>query len=199
MAGSIVDLNRSGVRLPDAIVLDSSVVVPQFLPLLRTPGPVLAASQARVSSLLAAVASQGTLAFLTASSFTELAHLVLRKRFTDDLAVYPDPATGRALPSWTRLYKQQPNLIRNYAGDIEALRLALEAVDIEILQPDDLDPIERGRRYERELIRLVRRYQLDTADVAILIEARRAGVESVVSEDPDWRRAARDFELYTWL
>lgn len=188
MAGSIVDLNRSVVRLPDAMLLDSSVIVPLFLPILRRSGPVLAASQARVSSFLAA-ASQGTLAFIAQSSFAELAHLVLRKRFTDDSAAHPDPTTGRPLPSWSRLYKQRPELTRRYADEIGAFRLALAAVEIEILQPDDLGPIGRGRRYEHELIRLVRRYRLDSTDAAVLMEAQRAGIESVVSEDPDWRRA----------
>ncbi len=45
----------------------------------------------------------------------------------------------------------------------------------------------------------MRRYRLDSGDAAILIEASRAGIDAVVSEDPDWRRASRDFDVHTWL
>ena len=199
MAGRIIDLVGAGLRLPDAVLLDTSVVIPRFLPKLRTPGPNLVLSQARVRALLADIAAQGAIAFVASTTFAELAHLVLRLRYDEDRFVYPNPATGRPFPSWKQLYKQRPGLARSYAASIEALRLALAAADILVLQANDLGPIASGRRFEQELIRLVRRYRLDSADVAILLEARRAGITTVVSEDPDWRRVASDFDVYTWL
>ena len=45
----------------------------------------------------------------------------------------------------------------------------------------------------------MRRYRVDSGDAAILSEARRAGIVGLVSEDPDWQRARRDFDVYTWL
>lgn len=136
--------------------------------------------------------------FIAPASFTELAHLILRRRFIRDLSKYPNPATAKPFPSWTRLYKEQPALVRRYAADIERLRLALNTAGIAILQSSDLDPIASGRRFEQEIIRYIRRYRLDSGDAAILLEASWAGIDAVVSEDPDWRRASRDFDVYTW-
>jgi predicted nucleic acid-binding protein len=105
---------------------------------------------------------------------------------------------ARYANAWSELYKQRPALVRTYTADVESLRQTLERSGIEVLQPVDLGPIASGRRFEEELIRLMRRYRVDSADAAILSEARRAGIGGIVSEDPDWRRARRDFDVYTW-
>lgn len=187
-----------GGPLPDLILLDTSIVVTGFVAMGRS-GAESAMRRARVTSLLAAIAAQRGLAVIAAATVTELVHLILRLRYAADLPTYPDPSTRRPLTSWTQVYKRHPGLVRTYSADIEALLLALATADILILQPADLGPLASGRRIEEELIRLVRRYRLDSADGAILIEARRAGIASVASEDPDWRRAARDFDVYTWI
>ena len=198
MAGKVIDLTRPGVVIPDVVLLDTTVVVTGFVALGRPPSAVSARSRVRVAAFLATMAARRTLAFVAAASFLEVTHLILRTRFANDLPRYPNPASGRPFPSWTRLYKARPALVRRYAADVERLRRAIEVAGIEVLQPANLGPIASGRRFEEELIRLIRRYRLDSADAAILMEARRAGIDSVVSDDPDWRRAGRDFDVYTW-
>jgi predicted nucleic acid-binding protein len=124
--------------------------------------------------------------------------VIIRARIANDLRIYPSAASGRPLPSWSQLDKQRPGLIRRYAAEVEPTRLARAADNLLVLQPTDLDPIASGRHLEEALIGLVRRYRLDSADAAILLEARRAGIDSIASEDPEWQRAARDFDVYTW-
>jgi predicted nucleic acid-binding protein len=199
MAGKVIDLNDPKIVFPSLMLLDTSVIASGFVPNLRTPGSFSARSRAQIASMLTAIRAQGSLVLIATTTWVELAHLVIRAGYQRDMATHPSPATGRPFPSWAGLYKQHPRLVRTYAADIERLRLVLVANDVEVLQPQDLGLIASGRRFEEELIRLVRRYRLDSADVAILLEARRAGITSVFSEDPDWRRAARDFEVYTWL
>lgn len=75
----------------------------------------------------------------------------------------------------------------------------LDLLDVTVLQPVDLAPLVYGRRLEHALLDFVVRFQQDTSDAAILLEMQRAGLDSIVSEDPDLRRAALDFDVYTWL
>jgi predicted nucleic acid-binding protein len=42
------------------------------------------------------------------------------------------------------------------------------------------------------------RFQLDTSDAALLLEAQRAGIPSIATLDADFRRAQSDFDIYTW-
>lgn len=199
MAGRVIDLNRPHIELPETMLLDTSVAVPAFLPMLRRSGPAPDLALARASAFLDELRFQSVAAYIAPASFIELAHLIVRRRFTHDLPKYPNPTTGRPALNWTRLYKARPALIRQCAADIERLRATIETAGTQILQSTDLAPIPSSRRFEQELIRLMRRYRLDSGDVAILIEASRAGIGAVVSEDPDWRRASRDFDVYTWL
>ena len=66
-------------------------------------------------------------------------------------------------------------------------------------KPDDLASLPGGTLWETELLRLVGRYHLDTADAAILLDAQRAGITSIATLDADLRRAQLDFDVYTWL
>lgn len=68
-----------------------------------------------------------------------------------------------------------------------------------LLQPADLGDIPSGRTLDDELVRTMERYELDSNDAAILLEAQRAGITAVASSDPDFRRAQIDFDVYTWL
>lgn len=152
-----------------------------------------------MTSFLAATAAQNGLAFVAPTTVVELAHLVIEAGFSANLPNHPDVSTGRPYSNWKQLYKRRSGLIRTYVRDIENLRQSLEANDIFVLQPDDLSPLADGRRFEDELIRLVRRYELDSSDAAILLEAHRAGIDSVATQDVDMQRARRDFDVYTWL
>lgn len=72
-------------------------------------------------------------------------------------------------------------------------------MNLAVLQPQDLAPIPLGQRAEQLLIDAAITYRLDSNDASILIEMRQAGIDAIVTEDADLRRAARDFDVYTWL
>ena len=50
-----------------------------------------------------------------------------------------------------------------------------------------------------ELVRTMARYELDSNDAAILIEAACASVFNIATADPDLHRAQLDFDVYAWL
>ena len=67
--------------------------------------------------------------------------------------------------------------------------------------PEDLDFNQFGSTiaYQEELIERMVRYGLDTSDTLIVMEARRFGVDSIVTMDSDLRRALINVDIYTWL
>ena len=68
-----------------------------------------------------------------------------------------------------------------------------------VLQPEDLEPLPPGTRYEQALFDVVTRYQLTSNDASILLETQQAGITAIVTEDSDLWRAATNFDVYTWL
>ena len=99
---------------------------------------------------------------------------------------------------WEHLFKARSDLIRAFVAKLDQVRRLMEAANLLVLQPDDLGPISSGRTLDDELARTMERYELDSNDAAILVEARRAGVLAIASLDPDLRRAALDFDVYAW-
>jgi predicted nucleic acid-binding protein len=111
---------------------------------------------------------------------------------------------AKALPmrrrfDWNDLYKVKPELLDDLLPQLEQPRLLIEAEQVQFLQPDDVAPLPDGTLWETELLHLVGRYHLDTADAAILLDAQRAGITSIAKLDADLRRAQLDFDVYTWL
>lgn len=96
------------------------------------------------------------------------------------------------------LYKLDPTIIRYHVMELERLRINLAAIDIVVASPDDLEPIPASQSFDRELIRMIGRYGLDTSDCLILMEAARLAVRSIVTMGRDLLRAREDIDLYTW-
>ena len=97
------------------------------------------------------------------------------------------------------MFKAKPQLLVGYARSFGRFDLNFARMGLIVIQPDELAPLKPGERLEEQLIQYVARYRLETFDAAILLEARRAGLDAIVTEDPDLRRAATDFDVYTWL
>lgn len=136
------------------------------------------------------------------TSFTELAHIVVRARYLDELPARRALAQMQQIrpPSgWIELYKQDPSILGFLLPDFQRLRRLLTANRFLVLDPDDLGPSPIGRRFDDELVHTMTAYALDSSDAAILVEARRAGVADVATLDADLRRAAADFTIHTWL
>jgi predicted nucleic acid-binding protein len=72
------------------------------------------------------------------------------------------------------------------------------ANDLVVLRPSDLEATANDQPFDVALLDHIRRYQLDTNDAAMLLEARRAGIMSIATLDSDIRRAAVDFDVYIW-
>jgi predicted nucleic acid-binding protein len=99
---------------------------------------------------------------------------------------------------WQHLFKANSALVKQIAVDLDQMRLLMRMGNLILLQPDDLGPIPSGRTLDDELVRTMERYELDSNDAAILLEARRAGIAAVASSDADFQRAQLDFDVYTW-
>lgn len=129
--------------------------------------------------------------------FRELVHLAIRARFIRYLATYADSIGGKK--GWELLFKARPDLLRQYAPMLLRLPTVLSSMRMTILQLTDMEPLAANERFETDLLAAVLKYQLSSSDASILNELRRAGIDSIVTEDPDLRRAAGDFNVYTWL
>lgn len=133
----------------------------------------------------------------------ELFHLAIRDLYRDALPEY-QAELADALPmrrrfDWLDLYKVIPELLDGFLSDLKRLKRLIEAEQLQFLQPEDLAALPDDTLWETELLRLVGRYQLDTNDAAILLDAQRAGITAIATLDADLRRAQRDFDVYTWL
>ncbi len=158
---------------------------------------------ARAAQFFRSLQAQGAVGLLTATSGAELFHVALQAIYRRALPTY-QAQLARALPTkrrhtWQDLYKLRPDLIPPALPALERLRGALRANGLVFLQPEDLGSLPAGRPIETELLRFVGRYQLDTGDAAILLEAQRAGVFNIATMDADLQRAQANFDVYTWL
>lgn len=208
MAGSLVDLNQPGVQVPPFSVVDSSVVIDW---LEATYGMGVAATRVtpghdRALWFFRSLESHQTRGFVTSISFNEFFHYLVRERFAATIADHL-PVLAARFPSirsprayrWQHLLKARSELLRTFVDDVDEIRLRMIASGLTFLQPTDLGPIPSGRSLDEEMLDLMARYELDTGDAAILLEARRAGVTSIVTADADLHRAQADFDVYTWL
>lgn len=185
--------------MPGSVVLDTSVVVARMLNPLHSPASIRQAQQAR--SLLHRLRTRGAIAFLTPTGFAELLHVSVRNRYQLELrSRRADIAArfGSSISSWTALYKLDPTIIQSHAQELEHIRANLAVANIALATPADLQQMPSDQSYDREFIRMIGRYALDTSDCLILMEAARLGVRSIVTMDRDLLRAHEDFDIYTW-
>ena len=205
MAGSLVDLSEPGLALPDRLVVDSNIVIDWLL----AEGDAVArgtpagSGQERVIRFVSRFQQERRTGVITSTSAAEIFHFILKLAYRRALVDYrPDIAVrypGLRRPSWDHLFKARSDLVKRFAGVLDDARRSILAAGIVFLQPDDLGPIPSGRPLENELVRTMERYELDSNDAAILVEARRAGVAAVATADRDLHRARLDFDVYTWM
>lgn len=199
--GSVVDLSAPGVRLPEFVAVDSNVLAVRFL----APDPEPEApAVAQTETFFRAMQATGGVGIVTPTAFGETLHVAIKVWYRSELANHRPALEAHYGPrrrnqySWVDLYKLDAGILRAFEANLEDLRRRLVAANLWLLAPDRLGPIPSGLPYDEELVRLIGRYGLDTSDTAILLEARRAGVSAIVTLDRDLRRAAIDFDVYTW-
>lgn len=198
--GSVIDLALPVSRLPDRVAVDSNLIIPRLLSGLHTPHPTTAVRVAQFFSLLGA---GNSLALITPTVFSEVLHFAVTAKYRSEMGNHQPELVAR-FPAkrgfdWKDLYKINNEILQRFAPDLERFRRLLLATGIEFTQPHDLVPRADGRSFDEELVEMMGRYGLDSSDSAILWEAERAGVSAIVTLDRDLRRAAVDFDIYTWL
>lgn len=197
--GRIIDLSDPDLRFPERVVVDSNVTAARFLASYRQQDPRGPARAARVFRLLR---TSGTVGVVTPTVLTEVFHVVVRAIYQQELAAHRSALTAhygeKRRYSWLELYKINPSIVKDRADDLERLRQTMVANNLFFVEPDALGPIRSGFPYDREILRLIGRYGLDTGDVSILLEAQRIGISAIVSFDHDMRRAHPDFDVYSW-
>ncbi|MGH2533201.1 MAG: hypothetical protein ACRDJW_12955 [Thermomicrobiales bacterium] len=200
MPGQLIDVGQSGVRLPTPLVVDTNIVAARLLAPYYPPHPETAHRADQFFSLLR---TQGAIGVLPAVACREFFHLAFRGLFRLALPDYR-LALMAARPTkrrfnWEVLYKLRPDLIDQFLPTLEGLLPLLEINRLTVMQPWEVAASSMGLRYEHDLLRLVGRFRVNTNDAAILMQARQAGITSIATLDADLRRAAGDFDVYTWL
>lgn len=205
MAGRTIDLSDAATRLPARLVVDTSIVVDWLLVTAQRSSPPTPTTteQLRAAQLVTAIQSDGTVGLVTSVGANEVFHFLIKTRYRTERASHQADLRARCpdvrRPDWRHLYKARSDLLKRFVADLDWARRLVLRDGFLFLQPEELGPIASGRRLEEELLWTIDRYQLDTSDAAILVEAARAGVSDIATSDADLRRAQRDFDVYTWL
>lgn len=197
--GSVIDLARPDVQLPDEVVVDSNVIA---MRLLGAYHPSESAAVVRAEGFFRSLIAASGVGIVTPTVFVETLHVAIKGKYRSELANHGTALAARYGPrrryDWLALYTLDAGIAQAFVADLDRMRRQLAANNLIFLAPDDLGPIPSGLPFDAELVRPIGRYGLDTSDTAILLEARRAGLSAIVSLDPDMRRAGIDFDVYTW-
>jgi predicted nucleic acid-binding protein len=188
--------------IPARLILDSSVAIDWLTATTAVAAP-LTPAQHRAIVLVRHVQISHGVGLITPTSLNEIFHVVVKTGYRAELpnfradlvSRYPDVKRH----GWEHLFKTRPNLMKRFAADLDRIRQFMAASNLLFLQPDDLGEIPSGRSLEEEIIQTMGQFELDSSDTAILVEARRAGITTIATADPDLRRAHADFDVYTWL
>ena len=204
MAGSLVDLSLPSTRLPSRLVLDSGVIIDWLVAKSQVAAvapPTVA--QLRAASLVGRLHTEHAVGLISPTSLNEVFHVVVKIGYRRELPNYRADLVARypnvRRHGWEHLFKARSDLVQRIAPDLDRIRRLLAVNDLLVLQPDDLGEIPSGRALDDELVRTMERYELDSSDAAILIEAQRAGISGIATADADLLRARLDFDVYTWL
>lgn len=202
MANRLIDLADLTITLPDRLVLDSNVVIDWLLALAHTTSEPLLPQHQRAHELVSRMHRQGSTGLITGTSLNEIFHFIVKSAFRaalpHHLAALREHFPTVRRPTWNQLYKTHPSLFRQIVPDLEQIRRLMANNDLLILQPVEVSRITSGRSLEEELLWAMGRYELDSSDAAIVIEAQRAGIRSLVTSDRDLWRARSDLDIYTW-
>jgi predicted nucleic acid-binding protein len=201
MSGNLVDLSQPGVALPDAIAVDTNVVIAY----LRQPFPEeLPQNVARATAFFGQIHENDLTCVLTPTVFSEVLHALVQKtyrRLTRGNRAALSASYGVQIDGWSDLLKVHPAPLQALEHDFTALRAGLIANGIAIIGQEDLDFVAYppSAHSSQELIDRMVRYGMDSSDAVITMEASRLGIDAIVSMDRDMQRALPDFNIYTWL
>lgn len=201
MAGRIIDLVNPQAEIHGPVVLDSNVIIARWLASYESPHTH---NVEHAQVLFRRLLSSRIESVLTPVGYSEVIHAAVRAIYREARLANQSMLSshlGRTSGfTWRDLYKLDPTVLREQSQILIELRGRLIADHIVILDPSDLGtPPSVTGRVDQDLPDTVIRYGLDSSDAMMLLEARRAGIRSVVSLDRDMRRAAVDFDIYTWL
>lgn len=200
MPGRIIDLAHSAEEITGPVVLDSNIVVARWLALYE---PAHARNVERAAALIRHLRTSGTRAILTPTGYKEVIHSAVRAIYRESRAAFRAKLQmhyGREGGfSWLDLYKLDPSILQQRSGLLQTLKSYLLLERVSVLDPGDLVTGSGSQHFEDELLDLIVRYGLDSSDAMILLEAKRVGVYRIVSLDADLKRAAVDFDIYTWF
>lgn len=206
MAGKLTDLSPSvSKKLPAEFVVDTNLLVTYFLSAIVNRHK---RDTKRTDQVFSEITSDRCLGFVAAHSVRELYHLYVRTVYSEELRRNRPRYEGalkerfpyrRGSYKWTDLFKIREGLMQDICRELDEIRLAMIASNLFLLQLDDVNTPSPDIMHEDQLLRYMKKYRLDSSDAAILIEARGAGVPAIVTLDSDFKRAARDFSVYTWL
>lgn len=184
--------------VPQTVILDASVVVAWVV---KTFHQASSRQGDQAEALVTRIARESTTAILTPTSYSDCIHALIRLRYQRVLRERRNELMeryGTRITSWVMLYKHDISILRQHAVEFEWVRQSFASNNIAVASPNDLTPVAADQPYDRELLRLIGRYGLDTSDCLILMEAARLGVRSIVTMDRDLLRARDDFDIYTW-
>lgn len=192
-------VRHTNIVLPPTIIVDSNLVIAKHFTAFHTPHPWIEQAADRFFDILELNDSIG---LITLIGLNELLHFAIRARYQSALLELRE-ALAKARPrqrrfGWIDLYKARPDILQTITDELEDLQRLLMLKGLVYVQPRDVLPLPDNQLLEYALLDHIRRYQLDTNDAAMLLEARRAGIMSIATLDSDIRRAAVDFDVYTW-
>lgn len=203
MAGRLLDLADPATVLPDRIVIDSSITIDWLVAVTQlAAGAIPTPGQRRAVGLFDTLQTNSAVGLVTSTSFNEVFHFVVKAHFRAALPHHQSDLQRRysnvRRHCWEHLYKARSDLLKQFAPEFERVRQLLIAGGLLFLQSGDLDDLPAGRSRDEAMLGTMTRYELDTSDASILLEAQQAGVPRLATADPDLRRAALDFDVYTW-
>ncbi len=195
MPGRVIDLSIPGIAIPDPIVVDTNMLVERLIvPFFGSLTAEMSEEAARVDGFFQDLVQTNGTGLVTPTVYNEFVHVAIKFRYRQELldrGVNPN--------AWTRLYKREPSILRSFGTTLDYLRRLMIANGLLMVAPEDLGPVRAERRFDEELINLVRTYGLDSHDALILMETRRMGISEIVTLDSDMIRASPDFNIYTWM
>ncbi|MFT4040391.1 MAG: PIN domain-containing protein [Thermomicrobiales bacterium] len=201
----VVDLSKFGTRLPSQVVLDSNVSIHVLdsagLNVNSTVTPI-SADLLRIVRLIRELRQQRVTTVVTPTVVSEMLHVAARGRYQHLVRTMPPSEMqeryGQVIRHWGQLYKRDGAILTELMTKLEALPRILYLSEVLFVEP--LTPtLGQDDGFMTELLRLSKRYGLDSNDARILLEAQSLDIPHIVTLDRDMQRAAQDFTVYTWL
>ncbi|MDR3576881.1 MAG: hypothetical protein P4L50_23695 [Anaerolineaceae bacterium] len=188
MAAIIKDIRDPHLPLPEFLVLDASLVL-ELQPPTGRQYPKQIIAQNFLSRLSTESKNNRTFPLLPILALEEC-YFKICQRFYES---YCQPGE-----KWHSHYKQFPNKIKNIMPALNNFKTLLDAIPVEIIEPEDLSIPPRGKvtLLSTRLLDLIDKFCVLPKDATILSDAERLGVFSVATMDGDWNRAD-GFVVYT--